>query len=95
MKGSKGFRKGTRKKLRKKRRERGKFSISRFLAEYEEGTKVVISPEPSFHKGMPFRRFIGKIGTVIGRRGRSYIVKIRDGGKDKILFIHPAHLRVI
>ena len=37
----------------------------------------------------------GKIGTVTGQCGENYKVKIRDGGKEKILYVHPVHLKQV
>ncbi len=93
VKRAKGPRQKTRKKLRKSPRSRGKISVTRFLQEFKEGEKVLIDPEPSFQKNLPFRRFIGKVGTVVGRRGKAYIVEFKDGRKVKNLICLPVHLR--
>ena len=90
---SKGLRKRTRKLLKLKARE--KVPITRYLQEFKIGEKVVIRPTPSSHKGMPFRRFIGKIGTIIEKRGKAYIVQIRNGKKEKKVIARPEHLRAI
>ena len=47
---------------------------------------------PSTHKGAPHRRYHGKIGEVLGKRGRAYVVKVRLGEKFKTLTILPDHL---
>jgi len=54
----------------------------------------VIIPEPSSHKGMPSPRFKGKIGKIIEKRGKSYIVEIIDGKKKKRIISNPEHLKV-
>ena len=90
---SRGFRQGTRKKLARKPYERT--AITRFLQSFNEGQNVVILPEPSSHRGMPFPRFKGKSGVVIGKRGNSYIVKIVDGNKVKTIISRPEHLKAI
>jgi large subunit ribosomal protein L21e len=41
---------------------------------------------------MPHRRYQGKTGVVIGKRGRALIVKVNLGGKEKILFVRPEHV---
>jgi large subunit ribosomal protein L21e len=38
------------------------------LVEYPVGSKVVIDIDPSVHKGMPHKRYQGKVGVVLGRR---------------------------
>jgi len=88
---SRGFRSKTRKKLEKKQ----KTPITKFLQEFEIGQRVVIELEPSSQKGMPHPRFHGRIGEVIGKRGRSYIVAIKDGKKIKQIISRPEHLRLV
>jgi large subunit ribosomal protein L21e len=90
---SKGPRKRTRNLLRIGVRERP--SITRYLQEFKVGSKVVIKPTPSSHKGMPFKRFFGKSGVVIDKRGKSYIIKIKDGRKEKDIISGPEHLKAI
>ena len=90
---SRGFRQGTRKTLSKKPYERSPITI--FLQIFKEGQNVVILPEPSSHRGMPFPRFKGKSGVVVGKRGNSYIVEIVDGNKVKTIISRPEHLKAI
>ncbi|MBS7607987.1 MAG: 50S ribosomal protein L21e [Candidatus Bathyarchaeia archaeon] len=92
MRKSKGYRAKTRKLLRKKPRERGKIKISRLLRNYQPGDNVVIKIDPSVQKGMPHRRYHGRVGTVIGKRGRSYIVSVTQGGAVKEIVVRPEHL---
>jgi large subunit ribosomal protein L21e len=93
MKKSKGYRAGTRHLLKKKPRERGKLSLSNLLYQYEPGNRVVIKIDPSVHKGMPHKRYHGKVGIVIDKRGRSYIVSVTQGNAVKEIIIRPEHLR--
>jgi len=88
---TKGPRSRTRKKLRKK--WKGLPPVNEFLKKFEVGEKVVIKIEPSVHKGMPFPRFHGRVGVVIGKRGKAYLVKIEDGKKEKLIISHPVHLK--
>jgi len=90
---SKGFRRSTRNKLSKKSRKKGMFPITRSLATFELGQKVHIAIEPSVHKGMPHPRFQGKTGTVLERRGRSYLLEIREGDAKKVIISRPEHLK--
>ncbi|NWF87438.1 50S ribosomal protein L21e [Candidatus Bathyarchaeota archaeon] len=92
MKKSKGYRAGTRRLLRKKPRERGKIRISKLLYEYQPGNRIVIKIDPSVQKGMPHRRYHGKIGTVIDKRGRSYVVSVPQGDAVKEIIVRPEHL---
>jgi len=93
VKKSRGFRSGTRKKLTQKPARRP--AITKFLQEFKENQQVVIAPEPSSHRGMPHPRFKGKIGKVIGKKGKSYIIEISDGNKVKKLIVRPEHLKVV
>lgn len=90
---SHGPRRGTRHLLRKNVRERGKVTITRHLQEFKEGQKVMIKPEPSIQKGIPHRRFFNKVGTVIGKKGKSYILEVREFNKLKKITLRPIHLR--
>ncbi|MEM0243410.1 MAG: 50S ribosomal protein L21e [Candidatus Aenigmatarchaeota archaeon] len=85
VKGSK-----SRKKLSSKYEKSG---ISRFFQEFENGEKVVIKIDPSSYNGAPHHRFHGKIGKIIGKRGRSYLVKVSDRFKEKTLIVQPQHLK--
>jgi len=94
VKASRGFRQKTRKVLSKSIRERGAVpSLSLLMHEYEVGNRVYIKPNPAIHGGLPHRRYIGKVGTVIGKRGRAYIVEVYLGSKRKELILLPEHLR--
>jgi len=93
VKHSVGYRSRTRKLLRKGIRERGVTPLSRVIYPYKEGEKVVIDIDPSMHKGMPHRRYHGKIGEIVGRRGRAYIIKVYLGNKEKTLIIRPQHIK--
>ncbi|MEX0567565.1 MAG: 50S ribosomal protein L21e [Candidatus Njordarchaeota archaeon] len=95
MRGSKGPRSRTRKLFSKSPKERGLPPISAILYQYKVGEKVVIKIDPSIQKGMPYKRFHGKVGTIIDKRGRSYIVLVKDGNKEKKVIARPEHLRPI
>ena len=92
---SHGPRRNTRKKLRKTARTKGKISTKKLIQTLKEGEKVVIKPEPAVQKSLPFRRFIGKVGTVTGSRGKSYLVKVKDGKKEKTVICKPIHLNKV
>ena len=88
-----GPRKKTRYKFKKDLRSRGVLPVTRVIQKFEVGQKVHIVCEPSIQKGMPHRRFHGKTGSVIGQRGRAWLVEIRDGNKNKMVISRPQHLR--
>jgi large subunit ribosomal protein L21e len=92
MRKSQGYRAGTRRLLRKEPRERGKLRLSKLLHEYQPGSRVVVKIDPSVQKGMPHKRYHGKVGTVVNRRGRSYIVDVTQGDAVKEIIVRPEHL---
>ncbi len=92
MRGSKGYRAGTRHLLTKGVREKGKIRVSKLLREYEPGSRVVIKTDPAMQKGMPHRRFYGHTGTIILKRGRSYVVDVSQGDSMKRIIVRPEHL---
>jgi len=89
---SKGYRSKTRRLLRKSPRERGKIRLSKLLHEYQPGNSVVIKIDPSVQKGMPHRRYHGKVGKIVGMRGKSYIVSVTQGDAVKEIIVRPEHL---
>ena len=80
VKKSKGIRSRTRQLFKKQKGK--KKTLTKYLQEFNIDQKVVLKPEPASHKGLPYKRFVGKAGTVIDKRGNSYIIKIKDGNKE-------------
>jgi len=89
---AKGYRRKTRSLLKRKPRERGKTSLSKILYEYKLGEKVVVKIDPSVHKGMPHRRYHGRIGVIVNKRGRSYVVNVTQGKAVKEITVRPEHI---
>lgn len=92
MRKSKGYRHKTRALLRRKPREKGKTGLSKILRKYTSGEKVVIKINPSIHKGMPHRRYHGRIGVIAKKKGRAYIVDVTQGDATKQIIVRPEHL---
>lgn len=92
---SKGYRSKSRRKLTKHVRERGLSPLSRVIQEFDLGMKVSIILDPGVVKGQPHPRYHGRIGVVKERRGRAYVVEIRDGGAIKKVISRPEHLRAV
>ena len=92
MSKSHGIRRKTRYKLKKSIRACGISPVSRSIQEFEVGDRVHIIIDPSIHRGMPNPKFHGHTGTVAGRRGRGYVVNVRDGKSIKEIIIFPEHL---
>ena len=75
------------------RRNREKTSVNKRLEKFKIGSRVLIKSDSSDHKGRPFKRFYGKSGIVADKRGRSYIVKIKDKDKEKEIIASAVHLK--
>jgi large subunit ribosomal protein L21e len=88
-----GLRRKSRYKLKKEIREKGKISVSRYMQRFKTGQLVYLKMEPSCHKSNFSTKFIGRTGIVKGTRGKCYEVSINDQGKEKLLILHPIHLR--
>ena len=92
MRGSKGYYSGTRSLLRKPTREKGKPKISKILHDYAAGNQVIIKMDSSTQKSMPHKRFHGKIGLIIEKRGRGYVVSVPQGEAIKTIIVRSEHL---
>lgn len=90
-----GFRRKTRGILKKKKNDKGKISIKNYLQGYNKGDRICLVAEPAVQKGMHFPKFNGKSGVIQDKRGNCYEILIKDGGKEKLLIVHPVHLRRI
>ncbi|MDW8084194.1 MAG: hypothetical protein RMI49_03220 [Candidatus Caldarchaeum sp.] len=88
---SKGFRRKSRGYLKKPRGSRSGPSPDIYLREFSPGDRVLIAIEPAVQKGSPHRRYHGKVGQIVEKRGRGYVVKVGEEGK--ILSILPDHIR--
>lgn len=86
-------RRKTRSKLSKHFRQRGKISLTKYFQAFKSGDKVILGMESSVHKGMYDPKYIGKYGTIKRKNGKCYEVLINDRKKDKLLIVHPVHLK--
>ncbi len=92
MKPSKGYRAGTRSLSTKSLRDKGKPKLTKFLQEYENGASVIIKIDSAQQKALPHRRFHGKIGKVIDKRGRGYVVRVAQGNSIRDIIVRTEHL---
>ncbi|HRZ85803.1 MAG TPA: 50S ribosomal protein L21e [Candidatus Paceibacterota bacterium] len=75
-------------------RERGKLNFSEYFKDLKVGEKVALVKEPSVKSGF-HKRMQGRTGVIIGKQGRSYIVKVNDLNMEKKLILPPIHLKRI
>ncbi len=92
---SKGFRSATRMKFTKHVREHGAIHVTRVIQDLKLGAKVVVVVDSGTMKGQPHARYQGRVGVVAERRGRAYVVEVRDGGTIKKIISRPEHLKVV
>jgi len=89
MRHSKGYRNRMRKLLSRKRVRRG---LSMYLIEYKVGDRVHININPIAIETAPHRRFQGLTGTVIGKRGKAYIIEVKLKDDKRIIITTPEHI---
>ncbi len=87
------IRRKTRRLLSVPKKQKGKLAVTRFLQKLNNGDKVVLKAAPTIQDGQSYyRRFHGKTGTVTGRKGKCYEVRIKDKDKIKNILVKPVHL---
>ena len=79
---------------RKAVRTRGKLQLSKYFQELKEGDAVAVTKEKAIKSSFPIR-LQGRTGVVEEKRGKSYVVKIKDQNKEKKFIIEPIHLKKI
>jgi len=76
----------------KRIRARGKLGLSRVFKELKEGDRVAVVMDLAYQIPFP-KRIQGKAGRVIGNKGKSIIVSLKDGNKEKTFIIPKLHLK--
>ena len=89
------FRRKTRHKLGKKTARKGKIPLTSYFQKFKIGDRVALKAEPAVQKGIYSMRYYGKTGTIKGKQGRCYEVAIKDRSKQKVLIVHPTHLKKV
>lgn len=95
VKRSKGLMVGTRQVFKKSPRDRGEPPVTRYLQDFQVGDRANIVIEPTSQKGQPHHRYHGRVGTVVGIRGKAYVVTVKMANTNKRLIIRPEHLRPV
>ncbi len=80
--------------MKKKIRTKGKLQFRRYFQELEKGDSVAIVKELAVQSSFP-ARLQGRTGLVESKRGKAYIIKIKDQAKEKKFLIEPIHLKKI
>jgi large subunit ribosomal protein L21e len=92
---SKGYRSRTRRLFSKDLRKRGKLGLSKLLVSFNPGDRVRIKIDPSVHKGMPHKRYQGRVGIVARRRGKSYLIDVSLGDRMAKVISRPEHFDLL
>ena len=69
-----------------------KGKMSRIFQELKEGESVAVVIDVSESADFP-KRMQGRTGIIESKKGKAYIVKIRDNNKEKRYIIKPVHLK--
>lgn len=89
MRHSKGYRNRSRHILSRDNVRKG---LSMYLIRYNIGDRVHIKINPIAIRTAPHRRYHGKTGVIIGKRGRAYIIEVRVGNDKRTIITTPEHL---
>ena len=73
-------------------RSRGKLQLSKYFRKFANGDHVAVVREISLQSKFP-KRLQGKVGVIEDRRGKAYIVRIKDKNTEKRYIIEPIHLK--
>ena len=76
---------------KKQFKSKGKIRLSKYFQDFEKGERVAVIKELALQPRFP-QKLQGRTGIIDGKRGSSYILKIKDLNKEKIYIIHPVHL---
>jgi large subunit ribosomal protein L21e len=60
---------------------------------YNVGDRACLAAEPAVQSNLYHQRFHGRSGTIVGKRGDCYELQIQDGGKQKVIIVHPVHMK--
>ncbi|MCL4437249.1 MAG: hypothetical protein M1503_08130 [Thaumarchaeota archaeon] len=88
---SKGFRRKSRGLQKYSHHAHG---LSNIMTQYAVNDEVVIDIDSSQVKGMPHRRFQGKVGVVTEIRPRSLVIKLPIGDKMKTITPRLEHVKL-
>ena len=70
--------------------------MSKHLSKFAVGDRLRLVLNPRFKKGRPNTlRFNNRFVEVIGLRGKSYEVRLKDGNKPKLLLVSNVHLEKV
>ena len=75
----------------KRIRERGKLSLAKYFEELKKGDRVSLVRNLSYKSNFG-KRMQGRTGVVVEKRGRAYVVKVKDGNKEKTFIVSKVNI---
>jgi len=79
-------------KKKKQLRTIGKVKLSEYFKELKEGDSVALVKDASHASNFP-DRIHGITGVIEGKRGKAYIVRVKDFNKEKRHIVQSIHLK--
>ena len=67
--------------------------VAFLLREYRAGDRALVIIDSRQHKGLPHRRYHGKVGTVTSVGRRSVTLDVKLGNKSKTLITRYDHIK--
>jgi large subunit ribosomal protein L21e len=86
--------KGKLSKRTRKLKAKEKLTVNQMLQKFEIGDVVAIDIRRNA-KNIPHPRFNGRVGKIIEKRGRAYVVEINDYNVKKKIIALPADLKKV
>ena len=83
---------GKMRRSRKKMMNPKKPTLTQLLQKFEPGQQVHIVLRSSGSFQHP--RFHGKTGTILAKKGRTYLIEVKDGNLAKKIYLMPEHLKL-
>ncbi len=90
VKRSKGAFSGRTRQLRGK----GKVSVTQAVRTFKVGDKVIITPKAR-RSGLPHLRYANRHGVIVEKRGRGYLVQVKDINAVKKIIVGSIHLKLV
>ena len=73
--------------------KKGPRGVSFLLREYNVGDRALVQIDSSQHKGLPHRRYHGKVGNIVNVGRRAVTLDVKLGNKTKTLITRLDHIK--
>lgn len=82
---------GAMSRLTRRLKGKGTVTVAEYVRTFKVGDKVVIRPKAKWI-GLPHLRYSNRHGIVVEKRGKSYVVEVKDYSTTKKIIVSPIHL---